>query len=126
RLRDRVRDEDRVLVADRLAQTARHAGSGVDLGDLVEGLLARVVDQGAVDDRRRDVARLDLLDELALLVLDTGDRAVSGADRAVDAAIRVDDVLLVLVTRDRVRRALDLADSAADARFGDEMRHSPS
>src|SRR5207247_346320 len=30
---------------------------------------------------------------------------------------------LVLVSRDRVRRALDLADTAADARLGDELRH---
>ncbi len=35
----------------------------------------------------------------------------------------VDDVLLGLVARDRVRGALDLAHPAPDARFGDEMRH---
>src|SRR5262249_34517834 len=37
----------------------------------------------------------------------------------------VDDVLLALVAGDRVRRALDLADAAADARIRDEMGHKP-
>src|SRR5439155_20578058 len=74
-------------------------------------------------DRLGDVAGLDLLYELPLLVLDARDRAIPGADRAVDAPVGMDDVFLVLVARDRVRGALDLADPAADARFGDEMRH---
>src|SRR5262249_18619624 len=103
RLRDRVRDEDRVLLADGLAETAGDARAGVHLGDLVECLLKRVLDQVdaveradvdaelaagaevAVDDGLGDLLRLDLLDELPLLVLDARDRAVPGADRAVDA-----------------------------------------
>src|SRR4029453_5389553 len=134
-LGDRVRDEDRVLLADGLAEAAGDAGAGVDLRDLVESLVQRVVDQvdaveGAdvdaelaaraeipVHDGLGNLLRLDLLDELALLVLDAGDRAISGADRAVDAPVMVNDVLLALVARNRVRGTLDFADPAPDARF---------
>src|SRR5262245_13951884 len=102
RLRDRVRHEDRVLLADGLAQAAGDARPGVDLGDLVERLLERVLDQidavertdvdaelatraqVAVDDGLGDLLGLDLLDELPLLVLDARDGAVPRADRAID------------------------------------------
>src|SRR5215475_1820129 len=141
RLRDRVGHEDRVLLADGLAQAAGDARTRVHLGDLVERLLERVLDQVdavertdvdaefaagaevAVDDGLGDLLGLDLLDQLPLLVLDAGDGAVPGADRAVDAAVGVDDVFLGLVAGDRVGGTLDLADPAPDARFGDEMRH---
>src|SRR5204863_3102585 len=117
---------DGVLLAHGLAEPARHARARVHLGDLVEGLLERVVDQidaveradvdaelaagaeVAVHDRLGDVAGLDLLYELPLLVLDARDRAIAGADRAVDAAVGVNDGFLVLVACDRVRGALDL------------------
>src|SRR5262249_12676209 len=94
----------------------------VERADVDAELAARA--EVPVHDGFRDVLRLDLLDEDPRVVLDAGDRAVPGADRAVDAAIGVDDEFLVLVARDRVGRALDLADPAADARLGDEMRHN--
>src|SRR6185436_19891820 len=117
RLRNRVRDEDCVLLADGLAEPAGDAGAGVHLRDLVEGLVEGVVDQvdavegadvdaelaaGAeipVHDSLGNLLRFDLLDELALLVLDAGNRAIPGADRAVDAPVVVNDVLLALVAR---------------------------
>src|SRR5262245_20616594 len=97
-LRDGVGHEDRVLLADGLAEPTGYARTRVHLGDLVERLLQRVLDQVdavertdvdaelatraeiAVDDRLGDLLGLDLLDELALLVLDAGHRAVPRAD----------------------------------------------
>jgi hypothetical protein len=70
-----------------------------------------------------NVLRLDPRDQLAMLVLDGVHRTVDAADRAVDAALRVDVILPLRLTPDRVRRALDLADRASDAFVSDEVGH---
>src|ERR1039458_7892550 len=99
-----------------------HEMDAVERAD-VDAELARRAEL-AVHDRLRDVPRLDLHHEVAVLVLDAGDRAVNRAHGAVDAPLLVDHELLVLAARDRVRRALDLADPATDTRVVNEMRHS--
>src|SRR4030095_13089029 len=130
-----------VLLTNRFAEPARDARPRLDLRDLVKGLVEGIVDQVdavegtnvdaelaaraevPVHDGLGDVLGPHLLDQLPLLILDAGDRAVAGADRAIDAAVRMDDVLFALFCGDRVGRAFDLADPTADARVGDEMRH---
>src|ERR1051325_10825159 len=140
-LRRRLRDHDRVLVADGLAEAAGDAFVlldernlvvirqrlvlGVDHGDALEGAdVDAELAPGAelLDDLGfGDFLRLDARDVVAVLVLDGVDRAVNAADGAVDAALSVDVELALGRSPDRVGGAFDLANAAADALVGDEM-----
>src|ERR1035441_10363784 len=111
------------LVVEVRSERVGHEVNTVERAD-VDAELARRAEL-AVHDRLRDVLRLDLHHEVAVLVLNARDGAVNRAHGAVDTPVLVDHELLVLAARDRVRRALDLADTAPDTRVVNEMRHGP-
>src|SRR5213593_4703696 len=145
-LRGCVRHHNRVLVAHRLAQPASdalvllHEGDLVVIGyrlvlrlDHVDALERADVDAELASRAElldhfslRNVLRLYARDELAMLVLDGVDRAVDAADGAVDTPLGMNVVLAARLAPDRVRGAFDLADTAANAFIGDEVRHGVS
>ncbi len=139
-----IRHDNGILVADDLAQPARHAFLRHDLGHFVvdrareRGVFLHVnaieradvhaeLAAGAVvhdDLRLRDLARLDAGDEVAVLVLNAGNGAINGAHPAIDAAFGVNDVQLLGLSADRVHGAFQLADGAADAGVCNEICHA--
>src|SRR5437867_2051769 len=145
-LRGRFRHHDRILIAHRFAQPAGdalvllHEGDLVVIGyrlvlrlDHVDALERADVDAELASGAElldhfglRNVLRLYARDELAVLVLDGVDGAVNAADGAVDAPLRMNVVLAARLAPDRVRGAFDLADAAANAFIGDEVRHGVS
>ena len=143
-VRRRIGNDNRVLVAHDFAQAARHAFFRDHFGDLVmprarvrrvvlhvnaierTDVHAKLAARAIVHDdfRLRDLARLDALDEIAELILDARDRAVDRAHAAINAAFRVDDVQLFRLAADGVDGTFQLANSAADARICNEIRHA--
>ena len=138
-----VRHDDRILVAHDLAEPASHAIRRHDFRHLVMArpgigrvifhvnavkranidakLTARAIIENHL--RLRDLTRLDAGDEISVLVLNAGYRAVDRADTAINAAFRVDDILLLRLAADRVHRTLQLANRAPNTRIRNEISH---
>lgn len=139
-----IRHNNGIFVADNLTEPACHAFLRHDFGHLVVdrtracGVFDHVnaieranvhaeLAAGAVvhdDFRLRDLARLDAGDEIAVLILDAGDRAIDGTHPTIDAAFGMNDVQLLGLAADRVDGTLQLADRAADAGICNEICHA--
>ena len=140
----RVRHDDRILVAHDLTKPARHALFRNDLRHLVMArtrvrrifLHVNAVERTDIDTklttraivhddlRLWDLAGLDARDEVAVLILNAGDRAIDRTHPTVDATFGVNHIQLFRPAADRVNRTLQLTDSAADAGVRNEIRHA--